>query len=48
MNIFYLYNRVEFFVRKMEINSSEDLSELLRTDFLMSVSIPVLEEALNV
>jgi len=43
-----LYDTFKFFVGQMEIHSSKDLSELFGTHFLMSMSIPILEETLQV
>lgn len=43
-----LNNAIKFFVRKMEVDSGQDLSELFGAHLLMSMSIPILEEVLEV
>lgn len=43
-----LNNAIKFFIRKMEVDSSQDLSELFWAHLLMSMSVPILEEVLEV
>lgn len=42
------YHAVEFFVRKVEVDSGEHLAELFGSHFLVVMAVPVLEEGLEV